>query len=98
MNSLLSDERKCYVCGNTLNLHKHHIYAGAFRMKSDKYGCWCYLCADHHTGAHGVHSPHGKKLNYALKSVCQQAFVKKYGLETFMKEFKRNYDTDRVYQ
>lgn len=92
MNSLIQEEKHCLVCGKTYHLHRHHIYFGAFRDKSEKWGCWCYLCVDHHTGKYGVHSANGKELNYTLKRVCQRAFVQKYGLDTFMKEFGRNYD------
>lgn len=94
MKSLLQENRECYVCGQTYHLHRHHIYFGAFRDKSEKWGCWCYLCVDHHTGRHGVHSANGKELNYKLKKECQRAFVGKYDFETFMKEFRKNYDTE----
>lgn len=82
------------VCGTTQNLQKHHIYFGAYRDKSERWGCWCWLCAEHHTGSHGVHSAYGEKLNYTLKRVCQRAFVEKYSFDTFMKVFGRNYDTE----
>jgi len=33
MQSILSRFRCCYVCGTTLNLHKHHIYGGNGRRE-----------------------------------------------------------------
>lgn len=90
--SLLSNERRCYLCGTTLNLHVHHIYAGRFRTKADKTGCWVYLCFDHHVGNHGVHTtPEGQAYWKTLKAKCQEEFERIHGHEEFMKTFKRNY-------
>ena len=91
-SSLLDNERRCYICGTTLNLHRHHIYPGAFRNKSEQYGCWVYLCFDHHVGNHGIHTtPEGQAYARQLKAICQQEFERIHGHEKFMKIFKRNY-------
>ena len=68
-----------------------NIYAGAFRNKSEKYGCWVYLCFDHHVGNEGVHTHAGTQYWNYLKKVCQSEFEAKYGRELFLKEFKRDY-------
>lgn len=92
MISLLSNERECYRCHTTLNLHKHHIYAGGLRGKSDRYGCWVYLCQDCHIGSRGVHSTKNGMIYWnQLKEECQKAFEEKYGHEKFMEEFQRNW-------
>lgn len=86
----MSNERECYFCKTTLNLHKHHIYAGAFRNKSERFGCWVYLCAPHHnTSNKGVHFDRAR--DFRLRKECQEAFEKIHGHEKFIKEFKRNY-------
>ena len=94
--SLLDNERRCYLCGTTLNLHRHHIYAGSFRSRAERWGCWVYLCFDHHTGNHGVHNTHDGQLYWRkLKAECQEAFERIHGHEKFMKEFKRNYKEEQ---
>lgn len=88
--SLLSNEKKCYVCGTTRDLHMHHIYPGANRKWSEKYGCWVYLCAPHHNMSNkGVHSD--RKLDLRLKKECQQAFEKEHSRDEFMRIFGRNW-------
>ena len=88
--SILSNEKKCYRCENTLNLHKHHIFFGANRKWSEKYGCWVYLCGRHHNlSKEGVHSD--RKYDLKLKSECQRAFEEIYSHEEFMKIFGRSW-------
>lgn len=95
--SIISNERECLRCGTPYNLHKHHIYPGAFRNKSEKYGCWCYLCFAHHVGNEGVHTSKGTKYWLYLKALCQERFEELYSHELFMKEFRKDwkylYDT-----
>lgn len=88
--SIIQDIKECYVCGTTLDLHKHHIYEGmANRKKSEKYGCWCYLCVKHHNmSKYGVHFD--KALDRNLKEECQKAFERKYN-EDFIKVFGKSY-------
>lgn len=97
MKSILSNERECYVCGTTLNIHKHHIYAGGRRKLSEKHGCWVYLCAYHHNMSdYGVHF--NKTLDTELKQECQREWERINGdreLENvrteFIRIFGRNY-------
>lgn len=89
MKSLLSNEKECYVCKTTVNLHKHHIYAGYNRQLSEKYGCWVYLCMYHHNGSkYSVH--YDRDLDLKLRQECQRAFEKEYD-EAFLEIFGRNY-------
>lgn len=89
--SIISNERECLVCKTPYNLHKHHIYEGtANRKKSEKYGCWCYLCAKHHNLSNeGVHF--NKALDKKLKKYAQSKFEETYPELDFMKIFGRNY-------
>lgn len=41
--SILQDEKECYITGLKEGLHKHHIYPGANRKNSEKYGFWVWL-------------------------------------------------------
>lgn len=90
-DSIVSNERKCLVCGTTYNLHRHHIYFGlANRKKSEQYGCWCYLCGKHHNmSSDGVHS--NRQLDLKLKVMCQKRFQEVYKDLDFLTIFGRNY-------
>ena len=91
MKSILNGDRVCYICETTLNLHKHHIFAGtANRKLSEQYGCWVYLCAYHHNASdHSVHA--NKELDLWLKRVAQIRFEKMYSRQKFIEVFGRNY-------
>lgn len=91
--SLIENKKRCYVCkkdNNTAVIEKHHIYFGPYkRPKSEEYGCWVYLCHEHHQGQTGVHK--NLALNLELKRKCQEAFEKKYDHITFIKVFGKSY-------
>lgn len=78
--SIISNKPECIVCGQTFNLHKHHIFYGtANRKQSEKYGCWCYLCARHHNMSdHGVHGG-DNLLDLKLKRMCQEILERGQG-------------------
>ena len=42
----------CVLCGTKHGLHTHHIYPGAFRNASEKYGLTIRLCWQCHTMTH----------------------------------------------
>lgn len=91
MKSIIQNEKRCYLCGSTVNLESHHIFFGAaLRPISDKHGLKVWLCAYHHrdqkNGAHG-----NREVDLYLKQKAQKAFEKKYGHEKFMEIIKRNY-------
>ena len=92
MKSLISNAKQCLVCGTTYNLHKHHIYGGNGRRdKSEKYGCWVYLCFRHHNGA-GVGVHFNKALDLRLKQDCQKEWENQFGSrDDFIKTFGRSY-------
>lgn len=91
MKSIISNERECYVCKSTLNLHKHHIYFGnPNRKRSERYGCWVYLCGRHHNLSNeGVHF--NKALDRELKQLAQERFQEVYPNVNFIKVYGRNY-------
>lgn len=92
MKSILSDDKQCWVCGSTQDLHRHHIFYGVSnRPLSEKYGCTVYLCAHHHNMSNeGVHFNHD--LDLLLKMTTQREWEKRYGnREDFIKTFGRSY-------
>ena len=90
--SIISNERVCYICETPSVLHKHHIFYGtANRKNSEKYGCWVYLCANHHNMSNaGVHFD--KDFDRFLKRLAQIKFEECNGSrEDFIKIFGKNY-------
>lgn len=76
--SILDNERRCYKCGVRTNLHRHHIYGGANRNRSEYFGCWVYLCAHHHNMSNeGVHFD--RSFDIDLKEDCQERWEENYG-------------------
>jgi len=69
---------------------EHHIFGGANRKLSTKYGLTVRLCIYHHReGKEAVHNNH-EKMMY-LKALGQQAFEKKYPTLNFREIFGKNY-------
>ncbi len=88
--SIMQKDKECYLTKSKIRLHKHHIYMGPYRQKSEKYGCWVWLRADWHNMAdYGVHFNH--ELDMRLKKECQRRFEDIHGHEKFMELFKKNY-------
>lgn len=90
--------RVCFKCGRNGAgdpLDKHHIFGGAYRAKSEKYGLYVYLC--HHDchifGENAVHnnSEEMEKLHkYGQRKVMTE---QGWTVEQFIAEFGRNYLT-----
>lgn len=91
LNSILQDERRCFVTGDIENLHKHHIFRGIGRRKlSEKYGCWVWLRWDWHNGeSYGVHND--PLFDKTLKQACQEKFEETHTREEFIRIFGRSY-------
>ena len=89
MNSILQDEKECFITKRTDSLQKHHIYFGAFRKSADRLGCWVWLTRDYHTGSQGVHF--NRSFDLSLKKACQDAFEQNHSRAEFMRMFGRNY-------
>ena len=89
-SSILQTERECYVTGSRFDLHRHHVFGGPLRQKSEKWGCWVWLRADYHNMSnHGVHFD--RDLDLRIKRECQEAFETLHGHAKFMEIFGRNY-------
>jgi hypothetical protein len=97
MQSILQDDTtRCYICGGNAcgdPLDKHHVFGGALRKKSEKYGLTIYL---HHNKCHifGAESVHqNAAINNELKANAQWVAMKRYGwtVDDFRREFYKNY-------
>lgn len=86
----------CWLCGRNGSvdpLDKHHIFGGAYRKKSEKYGLWVYLCHDrcHIFGPDSAHQ--NKDTMLELHKFGQRRAMARNGwtVEDFIREFGRNY-------
>lgn len=88
--SILSTEKRCYLCGSTVNLEDHHIIHGPLRKVAEKYGLKCYLCRtchrDNKKGAHG-----NGRIDRKLKEDVQRKFEETHSHDEWMSIVGRNY-------
>lgn len=92
MKSILENEKKCWFCGTTKNLHKHHVFGGlANRKLSERYGLTVHVCGKHHNleDRNSVH--YNNEMGKLLKRYAQIKFESKYTDLDFIKIFGRNY-------
>lgn len=90
MKSIMQDHKECYLTGSTNDLHKHHVFGGANRSNSEKYGCWIWLRADwHNMSDRGVHFD--RQLDLTIKRDTQAKFESIWGHAIFLKVFGKNY-------
>ncbi len=88
--------KKCWLCGaNGAGdpLDKHHIFGGALRKKSEKYGLTVYLC-HHQCHIFGKYSAHqNKRTMQILHEYGQRKAMAEnnWTVEDFRREFYKNY-------
>ncbi len=85
----------CELCHKYGPLEKHHIFNGAYKKKSEKYGAMINLCHDcHNEPPNGVH--HNAKRMNELKAREQKRIMTEYGFTTeeFIYEFGKSYIDD----
>jgi len=92
----VDDFKKCFICGRNGNgdrLERHHIFGGARRDLSEKYGLTVYLCGErcHRNGKYSAHQ--NAKISEYLHKYGQQKAMQEQGWtkEKFMKIFSCNY-------
>lgn len=90
MKSIISNEKRCFICGATQPLHLHHIFNGyGLRKKCDDDGLVLYLCAYCHNSVH-LHQEQA----VFLKRIGELKYLELHSYEEFMKRYKRNYLED----
>lgn len=90
------DERRCWLCGRNGAgdpLDVHHVFNGALKKKSEKYGLLVYLCHDrcHENGKKAVHRNADTR-----RELCQWAQRKAmeengWSMEDWHREFGKSY-------
>ena len=88
--------RQCFLCGANGSadpLDRHHIFGGAYRKKSEKYGLVVDLCHDrcHIFGGYAVHQ--NAKTMLQLKRYGQLKAMREQGWteDEFRREFGKSY-------
>lgn len=87
--SIIQTEKECFKTKYTYGLDRHHIFCGAFRSKSEKFGLWVWLRHDVHMWLHNTSE--GQKYSEELMQIGQRRFEEIHGHEKFMKVFKKNH-------
>lgn len=91
MKSILQGTRKCMVCGIT-PAECHHVFGGANRKNSTKYGLMVWLCHEHHNEPpNGVHF--SKEFRDSLQEWAEDQFDTYYPTENFTEIFGKHYET-----
>lgn len=93
MNSILQNEKRCFICGLYEPVEEHHIFFGSANRKiSEENGFKVWLCYDHHRGIIGVHGKLGKSLNLRLKQTCERKYISLgHTKEEFIKLIGKSY-------
>ncbi len=97
MESIIQkDKTKCFICKQNANgdfLAKHHVFPGAMRNKSEKYGLFVYIHNNkcHIFGENAVHR--NAEVNRKLQAFAQKKAMAHYGWDKdmFIKEFYKSY-------
>ena len=97
MKSIIQSEKRCLICKSEGTfyepLDEHHVFGGALRPISEKYGLTVYLCHNkcHIFGERAVHVNHSTDVQ--IKRYAQKKAMKVYGwtTEEFREHFRKNY-------
>lgn len=88
-SAIVEDMDVCMVCKRPRQ-QIHHILEAYNRSKSETYHYIAPLCAEHHTGPHGVH--HNRQMDIQFKQMAQRHFEKTHGTrEDFIKVFGKSW-------
>lgn len=85
-DSIICNDKRCFVCGCPVGLHHHHCFHGINRKNADQDGCWVYLCFAHHTGMEGVHN--NRPFDVMLMKYAQMVWETIFGDRN---DFRRRY-------
>lgn len=89
---LTSDMEHCYFTGSPV-VERHHIFGGANRKRSERYGFVVPLRPDlHPNGVYFKRTPETAGIDRCLKQMAQFYFEQHIGdRSTFIREFGRSY-------
>ena len=88
--SILQDRKECFITKSTDNLHCHHVFSGAYRKNSEKFGLKVWLRADWHNASDfGVHFD--KNLDLFFRQLAQRKFEETHTRDEFIRYFTKSY-------
>lgn len=91
MQSILQNEKECYICGSRVWLESHHIFNGNPNRKiseANGFKVWlCHYC--HNEPPNGVHFNRERRI--WLQRECQAKYEETHGRDEFMRLIGRNY-------
>jgi len=96
--SIFTDEEgmnRCFITGCETHIERHHIFGGADRSRSEKYGFIVPLHASVHPNGAFRTDKNWKELDHWLKRKCQEYYIEvaKIGdRDAWYSEFGRFYD------
>ena len=83
---------RCFLCGRYGPLENHHIFGGANRRKSERFGLKVGLCADchrnGHQAAHRCAATAQKLHEYGQRKYMQEQYAT---IDDFITMFVKNY-------
>lgn len=84
--------RECFICGRTNKIEKHHIFNGAYRRKSERFGLTVDLCHDcHNEPPNGAHHNAETMIMIKQQGQMKAMFEQGWTTEQFIEEFGKNY-------
>lgn len=93
MKSIIQKEKECFICGRVHGLDEHHVFGGARRKLSEKYGLKVWLCHNtcHIFGNRSVHK--NAEADRFVKAAAQRCAMEEYNwsIEDFIGIFGRSY-------
>jgi hypothetical protein len=92
----MQDRKECYVCHCVTDLEDHHVFGGANRPLSERYGLKVWLCYKDHQGDQGIH--YNRPLRKQIQETAKQKFISIYGEQEFLRIFKgvQSFDTSET--
>lgn len=83
---------QCWLCGKSGPTERHHIFGGALRQKSERYGLVLDLCHDcHNEPPDGVHF-NAANMQFVRREGQRMAMRENgWDVEDFRREFYKNY-------
>ncbi len=89
-HSIFTDDMgRCYITGDWNGVEPHHVFQGAEKTKSEKYGFILPLRSDwHRTGDYAIHKKKSFRVSY--KMYCQDHYI--HTLGRTKEEWKREFD------
>lgn len=89
------DMNKCIVTSAMTSIERHHVFCGADRKKSEKYGFVVPLHSSVHPNGAYRTDDNWKELDHWLKRKCQEYFIEVAQIgdrDAWYREFGRFYD------